>query len=420
MIKKTTRQSDAVLSDSEGRYRRLFDMAEVSIWEEDLSGIEPVLMELRKSGITDLRKYLELHPAEVHKIAALVNIVSVNEATLTMYGIDSKEEFIENLGGIMSDETIGMFAEVLCAIWSKERRFSAEVSHKTFDGRSITVIFSLPIPVAKHEWKNVPVTILDITERKLAEQRLDEAKTAAEAASRAKSEFLANMSHELRTPLNAIIGFSEIISDERLGPMENKNYLDYVGDIRRAGIHLLQIIEDVLDVSKVEAGALELAEGELEINSVIQSCLLFIKERAKNKSIDVEVHISPDLPLVRGDQKVLRQIILNLLSNSLKFTDRGGSISIACNRTTENGVSLSVSDDGIGIAKSDLELVMDPFGQTGEADTREHSGTGLGLPLAKNLTELHDATFELASELGKGTVVTIVLPPERCIEVNCD
>lgn len=264
------------------------------------------------------------------------------------------------------------------------------------------------------------VMLHDITRRKLAEREILDAKEIAEAASRTKSEFLANMSHELRTPLNAVLGFSEIMLNESFGPLPNKQYKEYTADIHHAGTHLLELINDVLDVSKIEAGALELSEGVVDMGTVIRASMRFIKERANRKSLQIDEITAPDLPLIRGDERAIKQIALNLLSNAVKFTDNGGAVSIRCDGDSKAGMTLTVTDNGVGIARSDIEKVQEPFGQVGTTQTKKHKGTGLGLPLAKKLAELHNAVFELESEIGKGTTVRVCFPPERCMVAAVD
>jgi PAS domain S-box-containing protein len=262
------------------------------------------------------------------------------------------------------------------------------------------------------------VILRDISERKRIEEEILLAKELAEAASSAKSDFLANMSHELRTPLNAILGFSEVMVEESFGPLNNEKYKEYVVDIHNSGALLLDLINDVLDLSRVEAGVTDLNEGAVDLNAALRATIRIVHERAARKSLRIETDLAPSAPVIRGDERALKQIVLNLLSNCTKFTGEGGTISVTSKVEANGEVLLIVADSGIGIAAADIAKVLEPFGQIGGAHTREHEGTGLGLPFAKRLAEMHDAAFELASEPGVGTTVTVRFPPERRAEAG--
>ncbi len=241
------------------------------------------------------------------------------------------------------------------------------------------------------------------------------AQDAAEMANRAKSEFLANMSHELRTPLNAILGFSEIIHNEMLGRIENDHYREYVGDIHSSGQHLLSIINDILDLSKIEAGHVELDEEVFDAASVLDSSVRLVKERAETSHVRLSVELSGARRSLRGDQRKIKQIIINLLSNAVKFTPAAGSVTVSAAVGSDGGFEIAVSDTGIGMNSDQVEIALTAFGQVDGALARKHEGTGLGLPLARSLTELHDGRLEIESAPGVGTTVTVCLPPERLV-----
>jgi signal transduction histidine kinase len=243
--------------------------------------------------------------------------------------------------------------------------------------------------------------------------QLTVAKEKAEEASQAKSEFLANMSHELRTPLNAVMGFSEVIRNQMFGPVGVAQYVEYANDIYTSGAHLLDIINDILDLSKVEAGKLELAEDVIDLREVGESVLDLVTGRAQNARLKLLARLPEDLPHLRADKRKVKQMLLNLLSNAVKFTPAGGTVDLIGEVRPDGGVNIAVRDTGIGIAKSQFDLVMSPFGQVDSALSREHQGTGLGLPLVKALIELHNGRLDLESELGKGTTTMLVFPPER-------
>ncbi len=246
------------------------------------------------------------------------------------------------------------------------------------------------------------------------ERRLRIATDQAVMASRAKSEFLANMSHELRTPLNSIIGFSEMIMHERLGELGNTKYAEYAEDIHGSGSHLLQIINDILDLSKVEAGKLELREERVDVDHMTTACLSIVRERAQEKNIAVETRIDPDLPPLLVDELRVRQALINLVGNAIKFTPDGGSVIVEAAQSIEKQPYLRVIDNGIGIAPDDIEKAMEPFGQADSSLNRRYDGSGLGLPLTKALVELHKGRFDIDSAEGVGTTVTLTFPQACC------
>ena len=237
----------------------------------------------------------------------------------------------------------------------------------------------------------------------------------ADAASRAKSESLANMSHELRTPLNAIIGFSEIIKLEMLGPLGTGRYRHYAQDIFDSGNHLLAVIGDILDISKVEAGEFELHAEPTDLEQIVEQSLRLVRERAEAAGIRIEVAIGRDLPRLLLDQRLIKQSLINLLSNAIKFSPEGGSVAVRAARGPEGSVLLSVADSGIGIAEDDIPSVLKPFSQVESAFSRSHEGTGLGLPLAKSFIEAHGGRLEIDSTVGRGTRVTLHIPAQRAI-----
>jgi signal transduction histidine kinase len=236
----------------------------------------------------------------------------------------------------------------------------------------------------------------------------------AKLASRAKSEFLANISHELRTPLNAINGFSQLMLSGTFGPLGDPRYRDYVKDINASGEHLLTLINEILDLSRIEAGKRELAESEVDLAGLIASCLRIVGPRAEDKTIALENKTEGETVCLWADETALKQVLLNLIVNGVKFTPSGGRVTVSIERDTE-GVSVLISDTGIGIAGDDIDAVQKPFAQVDNAFTREQEGTGLGLPLAKALTELHEGTFQLQSTPKKGTLVRVRLPADRVI-----
>ncbi|MGC2410693.1 MAG: ATP-binding protein [Methyloceanibacter sp.] len=255
-----------------------------------------------------------------------------------------------------------------------------------------------------------------IAELEQAKAISDEARLRAEEANHAKSRFLATMSHELRTPLNAILGFSEIMRSEILGLHENPTYKEYANDIHQSGQHLLNLINEILDISRIEAGRYELHEAPITLANVVEDCQRLMRLRAENKGLKIVEQFRPDLPQLWADERALRQICLNLLSNAIKFTPAGGTITLALGRTPKGGQFLSVKDTGPGIPEHEIPHVLKSFGQGSLAHQSAEGGTGLGLPITKGLTELHDGTFELKSKLRCGTDVIVTFPRKRVME----
>ncbi len=260
------------------------------------------------------------------------------------------------------------------------------------------------------------VSRIDVANKKLelTGTELSVALTAANAANQAKSQFLATISHELRTPLNAIIGFSEIQKEQLFGPMGNETYRRYAEDIFNSGKHLLQLINDILDVSKCDANQLKLDNDILDLGETVNACICFVEPQAEHAKVKISVAFENHLPQLRADARRVRQIVINLLSNAVKFTPKGGKISVstAC---LDGGLAVTIADTGIGIAAEDIPVALTRFGQIDSSFSRKHDGTGLGLPLAKQLAELHGGTLTIESTVDVGTTITVWFPPERVL-----
>jgi signal transduction histidine kinase len=250
-----------------------------------------------------------------------------------------------------------------------------------------------------------------------AERSADVARAAmlsAEAANHAKTEFLANMSHELRTPLNAIIGFSELVIMDLVNPPGNSaKHLEYCRDINDSGNHLLGVINEILDLAKIEAGQLDLREEIFDVDQVIRESMRIVSPQARAAGLALDCRLAESLPALWGDELKFKQILINLLSNAVKFTPEGGTVVVEAFCDARNKLVVSVSDTGIGIAPEDIWRALAPFSQVESSLDRPYEGTGLGLPLSKALVELHEGSFELQSKVGVGTTVTVRFPAAR-------
>ncbi len=293
--------------------------------------------------------------------------------------------------------------------------------HTSADGREVWWATSgKPIFDARGEFTGYRGTGRNITAEMESQETLRLAKEEAELASRAKSEFLANMSHELRTPLNAVIGFAEVIKTDVEDRFDKLRYREYAGEIVTAGQHLLGLISDILDLSKIEAGRVELFEESIDVSETIRSCLVLMREKARSGSVTLEQDVPAILPALRADDRMLKQILVNLLSNAVKFTPPGGTVAVKAWCHQRDGYVLQVSDTGIGMSLDDIPKAMTRFVQLEGQFNRKYEGTGLGLPLTKSLIELHGGSMDLQSELGVGTRITVRFPAERIVQAVDD
>lgn len=358
------------------------------------------------------RRLVELSPDSIH-VECDDHIIFVNSAGLDLFGATTAEEIIgRSMFDITHPHDYDTVRNRQGLVLAGESAPMTEQRQIKLDG---TVFWAAVIAIPL-TWQGNPAALVvtrDITHQKHAEAGLKEAKDAAEFANRSKTEFLANMSHELRTPLNAVIGFSEIMKDQMFGAIGHNNYLGYVNDIHESGTHLLKVINDLLDLSKVEAGKMEPLFESVDVSKAIESSLRTVEGRAHERGISIMVKIEQKLPEIYADERMLKQILMNLLSNAVKFTPEGGKIRLRARVRTGGDIELSVIDTGIGIARSDLETVMEPFGQVESILTRKFDGTGLGLPLTRSLVEIHGGHMSIQSKQGLGTKVTIRLPGHK-------
>lgn len=375
----------------------------------DITELENQAEKLRESE-KKLRTIIESVPLPVIiQTIETQKIVFANKPWKKMIYGNNETLYKKGIQNYLTTETFYQFIDILS---QKKELNNFEVEFSIPSQKSRSLILSAKVLQFENQ-ESIVIGFHDITEKNQIESELNQAKEQAEFANRAKTEFLANMSHELRTPLNAIIGFSEVIKNQVLGPAERKKYHEYVSDIFDSGNHLLSLINDILDIAKIEAGQLELKDEKLRIEPIIDTVLRMIRERAYNASVTILKDLENDIPEIIADERAMKQILINLLSNSVKFTPVNGEIKISVSIGTTGDLIISVSDTGIGIAKSDIPQVLTNFGQIENALNRKYPGTGLGLPLVKSLIELHGGSLHIESKVNFGTTVSLRFPKKR-------
>lgn len=394
---------------SESLFRSLFESSEVAIWNQDLSRVHARLLGFRNQGVTDLRAYLGSRPEVLAGLLDQVAVTHVNQAALKLYGVQSDLFFRQSLPEMLGGNRLDVFLDLLEAIWTGQRGFRTEDNHMALDGRTLTVIMSMPIPQTTEEFQNVPVSVLDISERKQAERARDQALDHAERASRAKSEFLAVISHELRTPLNAILGFSEVLVNQSFGLDAHRKYQEYGRHIHASGGMLLDLVNDLLDIAAIEEGRKILTVEEVPVAEAVEDALKIIEHNARLGGLTLDRSLPQAMPAVLADRRALQQVLINLLSNAVKYTPQGGRITVSA--TTRSGqIEVAVADTGQGIPPERLSEVTNPFVRGEQDPYKAQGGWGLGLAISKSLVELHGGEMTIDSIVGVGTRIAIRLP----------
>lgn len=337
--------------------------------------------------------------------------IQANKAACEMLGVSREQVKNVDLETLVADglslQSVGQLTELMSA------RKPVEVSIGTRDGRKLWVNFTS----SAMRYRGGPAILIalhDVTHGRMEKENLRQARDFADAANRSKTEFLANMSHELRTPLNAIIGFSEALTREIYGPLGTPKYAEYAEDIHHSGVHLLNIINDILDLSKIEAGKFDLGDDEVELAFLIGSVMRIVAPRAQQAGVKLEMVLENEQFVLRCDERALKQILINLLSNAVKFSREKTIVRVTA-EVHAHMLRITVIDQGIGMAAEDIPHALEPFRQVDGTLTRNYEGTGLGLPLARRLTELHDGSLSIESERGHGTSVFVDLPIERLL-----
>ena len=346
--------------------------------------------------------------------------LSVNSAMVDVLGYDSKEDLLH---------TVHNAHEQVYGSKSERRAFLREIEvngqvnayeTRVFNKKGETIWVNENIRAVKDDDGNTLYyegSFEDITDRKESDILLRDAKMHSDMANRAKSEFLTNMSHELRTPLNAIIGFSEIIKNESFGPLANESYKEYVDEIHKGGKNLLHVINEILDISRIEVRARELSESTVQIPAVMDVCTSLLESKAHANQIEI-VNVLENVPAIIGEERAMKQIFTNVLSNAIKFTPRGGRVTVRNEITQAGDLSISFADTGVGLDVEEIKKALSPFGQVGSTLDTDNAGTGLGLTLVKSLIELHDGKLDIFSQKGMGTTVTVQIPSKRIVQTQ--
>jgi len=343
-------------------------------------------------------------------------IRSMNRAAHNLFGIGQDDAagrpFVTLLAHESQKPTLEHIETLRTAGATAPRDEGREVIGRVAEGGFVPMTVGFGRLPEKRGWCAV---IRDISRAKRVEQELIKARSEAEAASLQKSQFLANVSHELRTPLNAIIGFADVIATECFGPIGNERYLEYLDDIKRSGHHVLDLVNDLLDISKIEAGKLELAFEAVSINEVIAEVVALMQPQANREQVIVRSNLPSSVPPIVADRRSMRQIALNLVSNAVRFTPAGGQIIVSTSYSPDGDVVVRFRDSGIGMTEDEIEIAMMPFQQVNPGNRRRGEGTGLGLPLTKALAEANRAGFAISSTPGEGTLVEISFAPQRVL-----
>ncbi|MDK2955270.1 MAG: two-component system, sensor histidine kinase and response regulator [Desulfovibrionales bacterium] len=399
----------------QARYRNLFENTPVSIWEEDFSNVGDWFEQLKAQGVRDIEAYLDQYPEELQRAVSMVTITSVNKAAVQLLEASSKEELLGGFDKIYRPGTGAIFKRELLAIWRGDLGLKLEHRGSRLKGGEFDYLLTMSIPGAGdvRQLNSVIVVIMDISERKLMEQQLLEAKRKAENASRAKSEFLANMSHEIRTPIGGVIGMADMSLNMAPPPNLRRNLCI----IRDTADSLQELINDILDFSKIEAQKLELRPEHFNLEKTLEALVNSFTPQAQDKGLGLRLSMHPGVPTqLRGDAGRLTQVLRNLVSNAIKFTEQGSvDIEVSPGETDGETVRLhfSVRDQGIGIAADKLPLLFKSFSQLDPSISKRHGGAGLGLAISKRLTNLMGGDIKVASEPYAGSTFSFSVLLEK-------
>lgn len=388
----------------------------------DLSKVVGVFKEtiiknfLAEGELRKLSRAVEQSPYMVFITNLNGHIEYINPKFIEMTGYSHEEVIGQNPRFLKSETTSSELHSQLWKTIKSGEVWKGELEDKRKDGSTFWASMTIsPVRNPHNEITNFIATHEDISKRRESDERIKSAMVKAEVANRAKSDLMANMSHELRTPLNAIIGFSESMKEETFGSVGSDKNREYLDDIHHSGQHLLELINDILDASAIEADALNLYEENFTVADVIDESTRIINQEAERNKIALKSHVDRESPVIYADRRRFRQIMINLLSNAVKFTPKGGAITIDSLLNDDGSFSIYVSDTGYGMSEEEISIAISAFGQVDSGHNRKHEGTGLGLPLTKGLMELHGGTLEIESLEGYGTMVSVTFPKERIV-----
>lgn len=391
----------------------------LDIMAQPESADDSVLLRERDDAISLLTSIFDASEIGIIVTDRQHRVVRVNDSFVRSFGWSRDQLIGELLPDFIPPEEGDDVGQDGADFLQRGVRATGETRLLRADGTTANVLYTSAALELSQRRKFQVTTIMDITLRKQMEISLRVSKDQADAANHAKSAFLASMSHELRTPLNAIIGFSEIMMNEAFGPIGTRKYIEYLQDVHLSARHLLEIINEVLDMSKIEAGKVDLDEQVFDIGELLQSVSRMMVSRAFSANIALETSVEDHLPLLRADPRLIRQVLINLVSNAIKFSGRGDTIWVSAAMQPDGDLQIVVKDEGIGIPSDKIREALEPFGQIHDSSVaRDQQGTGLGLPLAKAMVELHGGTLRLQSAENIGTTVTIHLPSRRLVSQN--
>jgi PAS domain S-box-containing protein len=366
--------------------------------------------------IRELRAILDTATDGVLILDSSARVLSGNRSAQALFGYDAGELGALSLSDLLVPESHRLVLEHLERLSRRDGVDSLNAGYEAIGRVRQGGLVPLHITIGRIEdGEKLCAVLRDGTAWKRSEEELIKARRAAEKASTAKSEFLAKISHEIRTPLNAIIGFSEVMMDERFGPIGSERYRQYLKDIHAAGGHLISLLSDLLDLSKIEAGKLDLTFVSVNLNDLVQQCVAIMQQQANRERVIIRTSLHGNLPQIVADARAMRQIMLNLLSNSIKFTGAGGQVIISTAQTDDHEVVLRVRDTGSGMTEKELQIALEPFRQIPTVTHWDAGGTGLGLPITKALAEANQAYFRLTSRVDDGTLAEVIFPATRVL-----
>ena len=393
-------------------YHDLLNEIPLPVWIEDWSAVKERLETLELPGVGDVEVWLNAQPNLLLELYHLMPVIDTNAAAVAFYGLRERDELIDNVTAEPPEGSLAACSRLIGALlsgtWGLDWVLRAPVGPNGME-RWMRASCYVP-PTSRDTWNRIVYITQDVTRQKQAEDALAQAKSEADTANRSKSEFLANVSHELRTPLNAIAGFSDLLLEEKFGDLGHEAYRDYARVIRDSGEHLLDLINDLLDLSRVDGGMASLRLDVVDLHNVITSALRLVEDRARRSGLKVAITMPSPTIEITADERKLRQILINLLGNAVKFTPYGGEIRVTCRKTSDGDVILEVADTGPGMTESEITIALERFGRVENRASRSVDGAGLGLPLTKAMVELHGGTLQLCSKPGEGTTVIVTLP----------